>query len=175
MNVDDMELATLQAAAARIEAWADAHESRLPRPEVGTEELEGITDQWGNPLRYFLENSRTCRITSDGPDEISQSKWDLGVRVKLKPKDEEKRKSWTDVLHPDSPWLDRRKEKINYKEEREKEENAAGNYSRTPFAGGGERLEGARYYWFFTVLMIATALIFIPYSLLYKGKTYLQE
>ena len=95
--------------------------------------------------------------------------------MNLKPKDEEKRKSWTDVLHPDSPWLERRKEKINYKEENEKGDNAAGNYSRTPFAGGGERLEGARYYWFFTVLMIVTALIFIPYSLLYKGKAYLQE
>ncbi len=167
--------APLQAAAVRIEAWADAHESRLPRPEVGTEELEGITDQWGNPLRYFLENSRTCRITSDGPDEISQTEWDLGVRVNLKPKDEEKRKSWTDFLHPDSPWLDRRKEKINYKEEREKEENAAGNYSRTPFAGGGERLEGASYYWFFTILMFITALIFIPYACLYRGETILQE
>ncbi len=43
------------------------------------------------------------------------------------------------------------------------------------FAGGGERLEGAKYYWFFTILMIATAIVFVPYSLLYKGKIYLQE
>ena len=165
--------APLQAAAVRIEAWADAHESRLPRPEVGTEELEAITDQWGNPLRYFLENSRTCRITSDGPDEISQTEWDLGGRVNLKPKDEEKRKSWTEALRPDRPWLERRKEEVGYQDENGEEET--GEFTRTFFAGGGERLEGASYYWFFTILMFITALIFIPYACLYRGETILQE
>ena len=47
-------------------------------------------------------------------------------------------------------------------------------YSRTVFAGGGERLEGASYYWFFTVLMFITAIIFVPYACLYRGKTILQ-
>ena len=48
-------------------------------------------------------------------------------------------------------------------------------YSRTAFAGGGERLEGAAYYWFFTILMFITALLFIPYAWFYRGETVLQE
>lgn len=45
----------------------------------------------------------------------------------------------------------------------------------TYYAGGQTKLEGAAYFWFFTKLMLITAIIFIPFSLLYKPKTYLQE
>ena len=51
----------------------------------------------------------------------------------------------------------------------------AGEFIRTFFAGGGERLEGASYYWFFTILMFITAVVFIPYACLYRGETILQE
>ena len=49
------------------------------------------------------------------------------------------------------------------------------SYDRTIFAGGGERLEGASYYWFFTILMIVTFVLFIPFAICYKPKTYLHE
>ena len=42
-------------------------------------------------------------------------------------------------------------------------------------AGGGETLEGADYYWFFTRLMLLTAVIFVPFAMLYKPRTYLHE
>jgi POT family proton-dependent oligopeptide transporter len=42
-------------------------------------------------------------------------------------------------------------------------------------AGGGLTLDGADYYWFFTKLMIGTALLFIPFALIYRPKTYLHE
>ena len=42
-------------------------------------------------------------------------------------------------------------------------------------AGGGLTLDGADYYWFFTNLMIGTALLFIPFALIYKPKTYLHK
>jgi len=41
--------------------------------------------------------------------------------------------------------------------------------------GGGVKMEGASYFWFFTWLMLATAVIFVPYAIFYKEKTYLQE
>jgi len=42
-------------------------------------------------------------------------------------------------------------------------------------AGGGVTLEGAAYFWFFTKFMIITALLFIPFAILYKPRTYLQS
>lgn len=42
-------------------------------------------------------------------------------------------------------------------------------------SGGGERLEGAGYYLFFTGLMLVTAVLFSLLAQLYRGETYLQE
>lgn len=39
---------------------------------------------------------------------------------------------------------------------------------------GTTKLDGAAYYWFFTGMMVATALIFVVYSQFYKGQTYIQ-
>jgi POT family proton-dependent oligopeptide transporter len=35
-------------------------------------------------------------------------------------------------------------------------------------------LEGARYYWFFTILMLITALVFVVWAPFYRGRTYIQ-
>ncbi len=45
----------------------------------------------------------------------------------------------------------------------------------TYYAGGQVRLEGASYFWFFTILMLVTAILFIPYACLYRGRTILQD
>jgi POT family proton-dependent oligopeptide transporter len=37
-----------------------------------------------------------------------------------------------------------------------------------------QALEGANYYWFFTLLMLVAACAFIPVAMLYRGKTYIQ-
>lgn len=164
---------SLEAAASIIESWSRANDSILPRPEVGSRELEGLKDEWGNSFHYHLENSQNARITSNGPDTEEQTQWDVGIRVKLKEQQKKQAKSWTQSLRPDRPWLERRKEKLGYKDELDEEE--AEEFHRTFFAGGGERLEGADYYWFFTILMFITALLFIPYAWLYRGETILQE
>ncbi|MDP7107368.1 MAG: MFS transporter, partial [Roseibacillus sp.] len=164
---------SLEAAASKIESWSRANGSRLPRPAVGSGELEGLKDEWGNAFHYHLENSQTARITSNGPDTEAQTQWDVGIRVELKEEKKEPTKSWTEALRPDHPWLKRRKKKVGYQDEQDEEET--GEFSRTFFAGGGERLEGASYYWFFTILMFITALLFIPYAWFYRGETILQE
>ena len=91
----------------------------------------------------------------------------------LKEQKKKQAKSWTESLRPEQTWLERRKEKLGYIDE-QNEENG-GKFNRTFFAGGGERLEGANYYWFFTILMFITAILFIPYAYLYRGENVLQE
>jgi hypothetical protein len=49
------------------------------------------------------------------------------------------------------------------------------SYSRTTYAGGQTRLHGAAYFRFFTWLMLGTALAFIPYAMVYRPRTYLQD
>ncbi|MGI9014329.1 MAG: MFS transporter [Phycisphaerales bacterium] len=39
---------------------------------------------------------------------------------------------------------------------------------------GTTKLEGASYYWFFTILMLVTAVIFVIYSQFYRGQRYVQ-
>lgn len=42
-------------------------------------------------------------------------------------------------------------------------------------SGGESLLEGANYYWFFTICMLAAAVVFVVASQFYRGKTYIQE
>ena len=42
-------------------------------------------------------------------------------------------------------------------------------------ADGSSKLPGASYYWFFTVLMLLTAVCFIPVAARYRGRNYLHE
>ena len=164
---------SLEVAASRIESWVLANDSKLPRSEEGENELLGLKDTWGQPLNYHLENSQTARITSMGPDGQRQTEWDVGIRIKLRQEQRALAKSWTESFRPDRPWLERRKEELGYREEQNEQET--GLFTRKFFAGGGERLEGASYYWFFTALMFLTAIIFIPYARFYRGETILQE
>jgi POT family proton-dependent oligopeptide transporter len=40
---------------------------------------------------------------------------------------------------------------------------------------GTSRLEGASYYWFFTILMLVAAVIFVAFASRYRGQTYIQD
>jgi POT family proton-dependent oligopeptide transporter len=39
---------------------------------------------------------------------------------------------------------------------------------------GTTKLEGPAYFWFFTAVMLGTAIVFIPVTMLYRGRTYIQ-
>jgi POT family proton-dependent oligopeptide transporter len=41
-------------------------------------------------------------------------------------------------------------------------------------ADGYEPLPGAKYYWFFTACMLATAVLYVLWSQFYRGRTYIQ-
>lgn len=42
-------------------------------------------------------------------------------------------------------------------------------------ADGTSKLPGASYYWFFTILMLVTAVVYVAWSQFYRGKAYIQD
>lgn len=162
--IDDVEFEGkehLTTAVARVEAYVRSNQ-RLPKTQEGQELLAGLEDGWSQTLRYRQLKKNQCRISSDGPDGEPKTEWDVGVLVSLPETD------------PERPWLEARKKELGVKDE------SAGTDDKViedPFyyAGGQVRLEGASYFWFFTWLMLGTAVVFIPYALFYRGKTHLQE
>ena len=138
----------------------------LPLTDAGQKAIGHLNDPWGNPLRYRLLNSATARITSDGPDKIEKTKWDLGYNLSIPGKKE--------ATH--RPWVEKRKKELGIEDDTE-EATDEGQFSlsKEHFAGGQNKLEGASYFWFFAGLMLTFAILFVPYAKSYKEKTYLQE
>lgn len=122
-------------------------------------------DPWGNPFRYKQLNSVTARLSSNGPDKEADTKWDLHMTISL--------------IQPDPPkekdsWLARRKEELKTKEEKS-EDKSPYAFKIESSIGGGSTLEGASYFRLFTMLMLGTAVLFVPFAFLYKERTYLQS
>lgn len=162
-------------AADRIESMVLSSGNALP----GAQELEragtlsSLQDPWGNPIDYTIFNSRTARLMSAGPDKQLGTKWDLGMMLTLPEPERTKESGWTDKLRPGTPWLDRHKAKLGMIEE---EAEGDGSWlQRETFCGGQSKLMGANYFWFFTVMMFLTVIVFIPYAMLYRPRTYLQD
>ncbi|NRB44873.1 MAG: POT family MFS transporter [Verrucomicrobiales bacterium] len=120
-------------------------------------------DPWGSQLNYQLVSAKEAKLTSNGPDKTSKTEWDLGLNIAVK--EEPKNLQGT--------WLYEAKKKKGMIDSEPKENSSLLSLEFT--AGGGLTLDGADYYWFFTNLMIGTALLFIPFALIYRPKTYLHE
>ena len=131
-----------------------------------------MKDQWGRQIRYITMNSTTVRIWSAGGDGKWNTKWDVGVIISKAEPEPVKEASWFDKLRPKEPWLVKRKAERGIT----KSENGAGEaFKQTTFAGGQVRLQGAAYFWFFSALMGVTAILFIPFAMIYRPKNYLQD
>ncbi len=168
----------LELAASRIEEAAregGGGKTVLPSDEEGQSLLAGISDPWGNAVTYKLVSWKHFRVSSPGPDGKPKTPWDIGFAVAvLDPQEEgEKGKSW----------LQRHMEKQGFTEVGEGELDrdfktvhpAEDGFRRTPFTGGQVTLEGASYFWFFTRLMLGSAVVFAFVTLFYKPRTYLQD
>ena len=155
------------------EAWARAKEI-LPSEEVGTQILANTKDCWGNALSYRLVNRNEAVITSSGPLGTDSLSDDIHLTITIS--------SGSEKLDPDS-WLGRelllRKERFGATGERSDlvaTRTLDGmTFNESLSVGGGNTLEGASYFWFFTYLMLGTSILFIPVALLYRPKEYLQE
>ncbi|BDS05975.1 MFS transporter [Oceaniferula spumae] len=134
---------------------------QLPTTISGNEAFSSVLDPWGNPLRYTQISSKSARLSSDGPDQKPKTEWDLGIIIKV-----------NDTSKVDeNTWLQKQKRIQNIIDDKEPSEPVKVSY----YAGGQTSLEGSAYFWFFTKLMLITAVLFVPFAILYKPKSYLQQ
>ncbi|MBK1830392.1 POT family MFS transporter [Verrucomicrobiaceae bacterium R5-34] len=137
----------------------------LPTTISGNEAFSSVIDPWGNPLRYTQISSNKARLSSDGPDKTAKTQWDLGIMIQVDKATEKE----------EGTWLQKEKRKLNMIEESTANNAVSDPVKVSYYAGGQTSLEGADYFWFFTKLMLVTAILFIPFSILYQPKSYLQE
>ena len=153
----------LESGADRIESFWRTND-RLPSNEEGADLLKGQTGPWGHQLVYRLLNRNNFSVGSPGPaDDLLAP-----TAVVLK----------ATVVHPTPPedansWLARRKAELGI----ESQANQTGEVtiSRDIEIGGQNRFQGAAFFWFFTWLMLGTAVVFVPVVWLYKPHTYYME
>jgi len=166
--------ATFEEAAGRVEEQA-ATLGRFPSEEVMKNSLTDLRDPWGGPITYQILNSTRVRLLSAGPDRTPGTQWDLGFYLDRITTEPPPPASWVDRFHPSEPWLERRKQELGIAREASQASVAAITWKQMPFTGGQTRLQGAAYFDFFTWLMLGTAIAFIPYALVYREKSYLQD
>jgi len=161
-RVESLEIpdrAIFLAAAAKIEALAG---DGFPLTVRGREALTGTKDSWGNPVLYDLIDSDHARISSAGPDKQRNTAWDLGVMIERPSSGE---------TESDQSWLARRKRELGVTAVAK----PTSGFNRTEFCGGQTKLEGAAYFRFFTWLVLGTTLVFIPFAMLYRPRSYLHD
>jgi POT family proton-dependent oligopeptide transporter len=163
--------AAFDAAAARIEASIQALNGKLP---AASDLSDGLgSDPWGNPIRYEILNATRFRLISDGPDKTPDTPWDIGLTVDIKHPPQAAETSWFDRFHPSEPWLTRRSNELGVSVAAQAPASGI-SFTREAFCGGQTKLHGAAYFRFFMWLMLGTAIIFVPFAVLYRPKTYLQ-
>jgi proton-dependent oligopeptide transporter, POT family len=165
---------TFEKAAYAIENLASRNGDVFPRGGEVAGILADLRDPWDGPIIYQILNSDRVRLMSHGPDKTPGTAWDMGLVIDAARPQAAAGKSWADRFHPSEPWLDRRKRQLGLPVEAD-DISTAVTYGRHAYAGGQTRLHGAAYFRFFTWLMLGTALAFIPYALIYRPRTYLQE
>tara|TARA_B100001059_G_scaffold91112_1_gene89957 strand:+ start:5269 stop:7263 length:1995 start_codon:yes stop_codon:yes gene_type:complete len=175
-----------------IGAYWVANGQRLPDNAKGEEIASSYKDPWGNPLRYTMVTGSQFQITSDGPDSVWQSQFDIRAEVTVNATETsdgteeastEGSSGWLSWAHPKESWKDRRVKELKLKAEAEEtpafvpESGNVDGFDRSIMwdVGGATTLSGAAYFWFFTWVMLGTAILFLPVVLFYKPKTYLQE
>ncbi|WP_411825861.1 POT family MFS transporter [Luteolibacter sp. AS25] len=164
----------LDAAAELIAGAAEEGGNILPSEADGRALLEGISDYWGNPLQYVILSSTTARVWSAGGDGKWNTKWDVGIIIEKPEETGMEKSSWTDRFHPEESWLEKRKEELGIGIGGQSNESPS-LFSKTTFSGGQVRWRGASYFWFFSGLMGATAILFVPFAMVYRPKSYLQD
>lgn len=165
--------------AERIEAHIRSHDWRVPDAVTGRGYLEGVQDPWGRPLEYVVVNSRQCRIFSAGPDGVPLTRWDEGVTLTVE-MPEPAPSGWLAEaiarLRPEQTWLDRRKAALGWGGTSEDGAATAGpEVSLVRFVGGQTRLQGAAYFWFFTWIMLGTAVLFVVVGWFYRPREYFHD
>ena len=173
--VKTAEKTNLNTAFVKIKSYFDSNKNTLPKTRAGTDLIKSIIDNWGSPLQYRLVNRNMFRITSLGADKNYMTENDIVlVSTISRPSKNESAKK--------KPYSWRENRIIELKGDEGKREvvKSRGGIKEIEFdtaimVGGQTNLEGSEYFWFFTWLMLGTAIMFVFVAFLYKPKTYLHE
>lgn len=153
-------LAAMETAAKEVERMS---ESGFPREEEAGKLVAKHLDAWGRPLRYELLHSNRARIVSSGPDGKTNTRWDVGLVLERSEPPKANGPTWSDAFRPAKPWLAR------FSGEAVATSSGRVTFSHSAFCGGQTKLHGAAYFRFFMWLMLGTALLYVPYAMLYRG------
>ena len=165
----------LNAAFTLIKSHFESKQNTLPKTREGTDIIKGIIDNWGSPITYRLENRNRFRITSLGADKNYMTENDIvlvGTISRPSQDDSAAKKPYS--------WREKRIIALKGDAGKEEVEKGRGGIKEIEFdiatmVGGQTNLEGADYFWFFTWLMLGTAIIFIFVASLYQPKEYLHK
>jgi len=173
--VKTAEETNLNTAFVKIKSYFDSNKNTLPKTQAGSDLIKSIIDNWGSPLQYRLVNRNMFRITSLGADKNYMTENDIVLvsTISRPSKDESAKKK------PYS-WRENRIIELKGDEGKREVVKSRGGIKKIEFdtaimVGGQTNLEGSDYFWFFTWLMLGTALVFVFVAFLYKPKTYLHE
>ena len=173
--VKTAEETNLNTAFVKIKSYFDSNKNTLPKTQAGTDLIKSIIDNWGSPLQYRLVNRNMFRITSLGADKDYMTENDIVLlgSISRPSKDESAKKK------PYS-WRENRIIELKGDEGKREVVKSRGGIKEIEFdtaimVGGQTNLEGSDYFWFFTWLMLGTALVFVFVALMYEPKTYLHE
>lgn len=148
-----------------------------PSNADGAGVVGAVSDPWGNPYQYRILNRNRIRVWSAGPDKTLSSPWDQGAILEIvrpTPADQGALAQFFESFHPERSWLDRRREELGLPTEAEAAASGT-TITRTYFVGGQLKLEGADYFWFFSILMVGAATAFLIVAKLYRPKEYYHE
>lgn len=168
---------------------------RLPDAQTGSEIVGAVQDGWGHPLHYELRTRKAFIVSSEGPDAIWQSQFDVRAEVDVTSQTRaesaaaQSGAAESDLLswaHPAQTWLESRRAELNAASSesvdatesvQSVDQHSVEGFSRSIRwdVGGATTLAGDDYFWFFTAIMLGTAVLFLPVAYLYKPHTYLQE
>ena len=173
--VKTAEETNLNTAFVKIKSYFENNKNTLPKTQAGSDLIKSIIDNWGSPLQYRLVNRNMFRITSLGADKNYMTENDIVLvsTISRPSKDESAKKK------PYS-WRENRIIELKGDEGKREVVKSRGGIKEIEFdtaimVGGQTNLEGSDYFWFFTWLMLGTALVFVFVAFLYKPKTYLHE
>lgn len=161
--------------AAYLASGPDDRTRALPSDEEGKALLQSATSI-EVPLKYDAITRDRYRIICADPEGKFLSPWETVLNATVHRVDPNAAQA------ADKPysWLEKRIIELKGEQGRREVEAGRGNIPQTSISGditvGGQvTLDGASYYWAWTGAMLAAAIIFVPISLLYRGRTHLQS
>jgi proton-dependent oligopeptide transporter, POT family len=166
--------AVLDQMVGKIIAQSVFNANTFPTQSRGDAILSAFKDHQGKAFRYEILSSNSIRIRGAGGDGKWNTSWDIGIIVSKPEEEAPKKASWIDGLRPKETWLSARKKALGITTSNV-QKSPEDIYTKTTFCGGQPKLQGATYFWFFSGLMGVTAILFIPFAMIYRPKNYLQE